>query len=451
MRKEAVILVVDSDESIVRTLAAAFQKGGAAVVTARSFRDAQQQIDSRSFDMVICSTRLDKEDDGIAILTAVREKSPSVPVILTSTTADINACKEAIKLGAFDYLVKPLDMDEFLRIARQALPAIPMMQENEDFSFPGIISRSPVMQATYRKLRRIAPTNLAVLIEGESGTGKELTARAIHENSRRADKAFYPLNCAGLTESLLESELFGHVKGAFTGATVDRKGLFQMADKGTLFLDEIGDMPLSMQAKLLRVLEDGLVLPVGGSTAVRVDVRVISATNHDLANLVEDKKFRQDLYFRIKGVSVTLPPLRNRPQDIPELFGFFLKQACDEVHSDIHLITEPAMRALMSYSWPGNIRQLRNVVRTMVVMCENDTLDLRDLPPEIARIKQLQAPASTAQSFSMNDMLGRTLQDVEKEHIRQTLEMTDHNRAEAAKILQIGERTLYRKIKEYGL
>lgn len=451
MRKEAVILVVDSDESFVRTLTAAFQKGGATVVSAQTFGQAQQQIASRTFDLVICSTRLDKDADGIAILTAVREKSPSVPVILTSTNADINACKEAIKLGAFDYLVKPLDIEELLRITRLALPNIPMMRENEDFSFPGVISRSPVMQATYRKLRRIAPTDLAVLIEGESGTGKELTARAIHENSRRADKPFYPLNCAGLTESLLESELFGHVKGSFTGATVDRKGLFQMADKGTLFLDEIGDMPLAMQAKLLRVLEDGLVLPVGGSTAIRVDVRVISATNHDLAGLVEEKKFRQDLYFRIKGVSVTLPPLRNRPQDIPELFGYFLKEACEELQSDIHLITEPAMRALMSYTWPGNIRQLRNVVRTMVVMCENDTLDLRDLPPEIARIKQLQAPTTDVPSFSVNDMLGRTLQEVEKEHIRQTLEMTGHNRAEAAKILQIGERTLYRKIKEYKL
>lgn len=451
MRKEAVILIVDSDESFVLKLAAAFQNGGATVSAARSFRDAQKQIAAQSFDMVICSTYLEKDDDGLSILTAVREKSPSVPVILTSSTADINACKEAIKLGAFDYLVKPLDIDEFLRIVRQGLPHIPAVRPNEDFIFSGIINRSPLMQTAYRKLRRIAPTDLAVLIEGESGTGKELTAKAIHENSKRADKPFYPLNCAGLTESLLESELFGHVKGSFTGAMADRKGLFQMADKGTLFLDEIGDMPLNMQAKLLRVLEDGLVFPVGGSSAVRVDVRVISATNHDLAKLVEDKKFRQDLYFRIKGVSVTLPALRNRPQDIPELFGYFLKEACDELHSDIHLITEPAMRALMSYSWPGNIRQLRNVVRTMVVMCENDTLDLRDLPPEISRIKQLQAPTGAEHGFGMNDMLGKSLQEVEKEHIRQTLEMTGHNRAETAKILHIGERTLYRKIKEYGL
>ena len=444
-------MVVDSDESLVGKLTAAFQNGGATVSTARSFREAQHQIESQSFDMVVCSTHLERDDDGLAILTAVREKSPSVPVILVSSTADINACKEAIKLGAFDYLVKPLDMDEFMGVVRQALPNIPAVRPNEDFTFSGVISRSPVMQTAYRKLRRIAPTDLAVLIEGESGTGKELTAKAIHVNSKRADKPFHPLNCAGLTESLLESELFGHVKGAFTGAMADRKGLFQMADKGTLFLDEIGDMPLNMQAKLLRVLEDGLVMPVGGSSAIRVDVRVISATNHDLTKLVEEKKFRQDLYFRIKGVSVTLPPLRNRPQDIPELFGYFLKEACDELHSDIHLITEPAMRALMSYSWPGNIRQLRNVVRTMVAMCDNDTLDLRDLPPEISRIKQLQAPALGGQSLGMGDMLGKTLQEVEKEHIRQTLEMTNLNRAETAKILQIGERTLYRKIKEYGL
>ena len=451
MRKDAVILIVDSDESLVGKLAAAFQNRGAAVFTARSFQEAQKQIDTQSLDLVICSTHLEKGNDGIAVLSAVREKSPSVPVILTSSTVDIEACKEAIKLGAFDYLVKPLDIDELARVAQQAVPNVPPMRGIEDFIFSGVISRSPVMQAVYRKLRRVAPTDLAVLIEGGSGTGKELTAKAIHVNSKRADKPFFPLNCAGLTESLLESELFGHVKGAFTGAMADRKGLFQMADKGTLFLDEIGDMPLNMQAKLLRVLEDGLVMPVGASSAIRVDVRVISATNHDLAKLVEEKKFRQDLYFRIKGVSVTLPPLTNRPQDIPELFGYFLKEACDEVNSDIHLITEPAMRALMSYTWPGNIRQLRNVVRTMVVMCENDTLDLRDLPPEISRIKQLQAPTASGQSLGLEDMLGKPLEEVEKEHIRQTLEMTDHNRAEAAKILQIGERTLYRKIKEYDL
>jgi two-component system response regulator HydG len=209
-------------------------------------------------------------------------------------------------------------------------------------------------------------------------------------------------------------------------------------------------MPLSMQAKLLRVLEDGHVLPVGASAPVIVDVRIISATNHDLTGLVEQKKFRQDLYFRIKEASITLPPLRNRPADIPELFGYFLKEASREIGRDIHLITEPAMRAIMSYPWPGNTRQLRNTVRMMVVMCDHDMLDLRDLPPEIARVKSLEAPAET-QSLMPVDFTARSLEEVEKEHIYRVLELTGQNRTEAAKILKIGERTLYRKIKEYGL
>ncbi|MEN8127504.1 MAG: sigma-54 dependent transcriptional regulator [Planctomycetota bacterium] len=451
MRKNASILIVEPDESLAAKLAAAFESRGGSVRIAHSFQEARGNISQDTLDLVLCATHLEKGNDGIAVMAEVQRKGPTIPVILISSTADINACKEAIKLGAYDYLVKPLDVDELVRMADRAIPSIPIVGGAEDFVFSGILSRSPSMQAVYRVLRRVSPTNMPILIEGESGTGKELTAKAIHVNSERKGKPFYPINCAGLAESLLESELFGHVKGSFTGATADRKGLFQLTDKGTLFLDEIGDMPMSMQAKLLRVLEDGLVMPVGGMTPVKVDVRFISATNHDLAKLVEEKKFRQDLYFRIKGVSVTIPPLRNRPHDVPELFGLFLKEACEELKRDIHLITEPAMRAMMSFSWPGNIRQLRNVVRAMVAMCDGDTLDLRDLPPEISRVRQLQAPSASVDSYPQDDMLGRPLEDVEREHIRRTLELTGQNRAEAAKILQIGERTLYRKIKEYNL
>ena len=247
--------------------------------------------------------------------------------------------------------------------------------------------------------------------------------------------------------------MFGHAKGAFTGAMTDRKGLFEIADKGTLFLDEIGDMPLTMQAKLLRVLEDGIVTPVGSHKSVIVDVRLISATNHDLAKLVQDKKFRQDLYFRIKGVSITLHPLRTRPEDIPELFGYFLKQASEEIGRDIHRITEPAMAILMAYDWPGNIRQLRNTIRTMVVMCDRDTLDVRDIPPDIYQVKQLQGQVAGGPIITEtpSDLTGKSLDEVEKQHIKSTLALTGGNRAEAAKILKIGERTLYRKIKEYNL
>ncbi|RKY09593.1 MAG: sigma-54-dependent Fis family transcriptional regulator [Planctomycetota bacterium] len=451
MRKNAAILIVEPDKSLAARLAAAFESRGAGVLVAHCFQQARNHIEQGSPDIVLCATHLEKGNDGIAVLTQVQRQSPTIPVILISSTADINACKEAIKLGAYDYLVKPLAMDELVRMVDRAIQPLTVFHEPEEFAFSGVLSRSPAMQGVYRVLRRVAPTNMSILIEGESGTGKELTARAIHLSSGRAKKAFYPINCAGLAETLLESELFGHVKGAFTGATADRKGMFQLADKGTLFLDEIGDMPLVMQAKLLRVLEDGLVMPVGGTSPVKVDVRFISATNHDLAKLAEEKKFRQDLYFRIKGVSVTIPPLRNRPQDVPELFGFFLKEACEELNCDIHRITEPAMRAMMAFPWPGNIRQLRNVIRAMVVMCDNDTLDLRDLPPDISRVRQLQAPNASALAYSQDEMLGRSLEDVERQHIQQTLELTGKNRAEAAKILKIGERTLYRKIKEYGL
>jgi DNA-binding NtrC family response regulator len=323
---------------------------------------------------------------------------------------------------------------------------------SDDFAFGGVVSKSHIMQTVFHVASRVAPTNISVLIEGESGVGKELMARAIHHNSSRKDYAFKPLNCAGLTETLLESELFGHAKGSFTGASTERKGLFETADKGTLFLDEIGDMPLVMQAKLLRVLDDGIITPVGANNSIIVDVRIVSATNHDLAKLVEEKKFRQDLYFRIKGASITIPPLRNRPEDIPELFGFFLKEACDEIGRDIHLITEPAMEILAAYEWPGNIRQLKHAIRTMIVMCDHDTIDVRNIPPEIHRLKRLMSGVGGAGAAGeAANLTGLALDEVEKQHIINTLAAVGGNRAEAAKILKIGERTLYRKIKEYGM
>jgi len=452
MKKDAVIVAAVPHRTQAELIESVFSGQGFKVHYAGHREGVIECLQMAPVVGVFCAYTFEQDGDGLDILTLVRRENPGIAVVMLADVPDLTACKRSLKLGAYDFLVQPASREELLRLAQELRPTS-TTKGVEDFTFPGIFSRSPAMQGIYRILRRIAPTDLTVLIEGESGTGKELTARALHANSKRHHKSFYPINCAGLAETLLESELFGHVKGAFTGAMVERKGLFQMADKGTLFLDEIGDMPLMMQAKLLRVLEDGLVLPVGGSAPIKVDVRVISATNHDLARLVEEKKFRQDLYFRIKGVSVTLPPLRNRPQDVPELFGFFLKEACEEIGADIHLITEPAMRALMSYTWPGNIRQLRHVVRTMVVLCDRDTIDLRDLPPEIARVRQLEAPVSATAPIlaSGEEMVGLPLEEVEREHIRRTLEATGQNRTEAAKLLKIGERTLYRKIKEYGL
>ncbi len=316
----------------------------------------------------------------------------------------------------------------------------------EEFKFEGVRGKNPTMAGIFEVLRRVAPTNISVLIEGQSGTGKELLAKAIHNNSPRRDKPFKPVNCAGLSITLLESELFGHIKGAFTGAANDRKGLFEITDKGTLFLDEIGDMPLAMQAKLLRFLEDGIIIPVGSNKQIVVDVRVISATNQDLTQLIEKRKFRQDLYFRIKGVNIVLPALRDRAEDIPLLAEFFLKEAAAETGSAVTGITEAAQTVLSSYDWPGNIRQLRNCIRTMVVMCDHEELDVADIPPEIHQVHRLVAGSRAA-----GDLGGVSLNELEKQAIIDTLARTGNNRQIAAKILGIGERTLYRKIKEYNL
>lgn len=454
MKTNAAILVVDDERDHADVLVEALHRQGTPVA-AYSAEDALRQIDRHRFDLVIADLNLRSDKTGLDILDAARAKHPDTVVILITAFASIDTCKQAIRRGAYDYLVKPIDVDQLRLMVTRALASRRGSEPEGDFVFPGVRSRSPAMKRIFHVLRRVAPTTLSVLIEGESGTGKELTARAIHDNSPRHDKPFRPINCAGLTESLLESELFGHVKGAFTGAATDRKGLFEVADKGTLFLDEIGDMPLSMQAKLLRVLEDGLVFPVGSTRPIVVDVRVISATNHDLAKLVEEKKFRQDLYFRIRGVSITLPSLRHRLEDIPELFGYFLNQTTTVLGRDIHRITEAAMTILINFAWPGNIRQLRYTVQTMVVMCDSDTLDVQDIPPEITRIKQLAGQVQTdvvaAPVASTDALFGKSLEEVEREHIANTLRLTHNNRAEAAKILQIGERTLYRKIKEYNL
>ena len=448
MNTDAVILIVDDEKDHADVLVEALAKQCGRAIAAYSAEEALKAINQENFDLVITDLNLRSDINGIDILEEVKAKNSTTPVILITAYATIDTCKQAIRRGAYDYLVKPIDVDQLRVMVSKALPPKGGPVGVEDFVFQGVRSKSHAMQSVFNVLRRVVPTNISVLIEGESGTGKELTARAIHNNSPRRNKPFKPLNCAGLSETLLESELFGHAKGAFTGADIERKGLFEVADKGTLFLDEIGDMPLTMQAKLLRVLDDGIIVPVGSNKSIVVDVRVISATNHDLAKLVEEKKFRQALYFRVKGVSVTLPPLRSRPEDIPELFGYFLKEACEEIGRDIHRITEAAMAVLISYDWPGNIRQLRHAIRTMVVMCDRDMLDVRDIPSEIHQVKQLAGRVATVGGL---DLTGRPLNEVEKEHIRRTLEMTRGNRAEAAKILEIGERTLYRKIKEYNL
>ena len=454
MIKDAVVLVVDDERDHADGMAEALQKCCAKAIPVYTGRDALEIIRAQDIDVVVTDLKLGGDIDGLEILQEAK-KLGQTEVILITAYATIDTCKDAIRHGAYDYLVKPINIDQLRSLVEQAARQVVRMKRtnvqgrasDEDFRFDGVRGNSPQTAGIFEVLRRVAPTNISVLIQGESGTGKELLARAIHDNSNRWNKRFVPINCAGFTETLLESELFGHVKGSFTGAAGDRKGLFEIADKGTLFLDEIGDMPLNMQAKLLRVIEDGVVIPVGGNKPVVVDVRIISATNHDITNLIEEKKFRQDLYFRIKGVSVSVPPLRQRREDIPLLADFFLREAVGETGSKVAGFTDAAANILASYEWPGNIRQLRNVIRTMVVMSDRDKLDVQDLPPEINRVRQLPG-GSNSQAKSASDM---PLNEIERQAIIDMLAKTGNNREKAAKLLGIGERTLYRKIKEYNL
>ena len=452
-QKSGIILVVDDERDHADGIAEALEKLSTKAIAVYNGKDALEIIRSREVDVVVTDLKLGGEIDGLKILEETKKHNERAEVILITAYATIDTCKEAIKMGAYDYLVKPIDIGQLRTLVAQAGRKVSAaqtgrMQQQEsskkEFVFEGVRGSSPIMEGIFEVLRRVAPTNIAVLIEGESGTGKELLARAIHKNSQRWDKPFMPVNCAGLTETLLESELFGHVKGAFTGAANDRKGLFEVVDKGTLFLDEIGDMTLSSQAKLLRVIEDGVVVPVGSNKQILVDVRIISATNQNLPQLIETKKFRQDLYFRIKGVNISLPPLRDRTEDMPALVDFFLKQAASEVGAKVTGITDSAMTALLKYDWPGNIRQLQHSIRTMVVMCDRDKLDVNDIPPDIAQRPQLASGVGTG-------LAGVSLNELERQAIAETLAKTQGNREQAAKILGIGERTLYRKIKEYNL
>lgn len=443
------VLIVDDERQHADVLAEALAKVCANTIAVYTGKDALEIIKNRNVEVIVTDLNLGGSINGIDILNRAKEYNPAIEVILITAYATIDNCKEALRCGAYDYLVKPVEIDQLREMVAQACGKAVKASKHgakiraDEFRFDGVLGRSTAIASVFSILRRVAPTNITVLIEGDSGTGKELLARAIHNNSLRWNNAFRPINCAGLTETLLESELFGHTKGAFTGATEARKGLFEIADKGTLFLDEIGDMPLSMQAKLLRVLEDGMVVPVGSTKPIKVDVRIISATNHDLAKLVEEKKFRQDLYFRVKGVSVTVPLLRNRTEDISEFAEFFLAEANKEIGRAVSGFSDSVMEIFRNYDWPGNIRQLRNCIRTMVVMSEGGVLDVRDIPPEIHQVRQLTATAGQKGDVTLNGL--------EKRAISDTLTKVGNNREKAAKILGIGERTLYRKIKEYGL
>lgn len=447
------ILIVDDEQEHAQVMCEALQRLGHRCEVGYNFAEAQGRLSRKHYDVIVTDLMMEGKPEGLDVLRHSLQLAPPPPVILVTAHADIPTCKAALNEGAYDYIEKPLDLDYFRAQVNRAAEKAALQKQNqvlqeavaEQQGFEGIIGTSQAMRSVVQMARQVAASDIPVLILGESGTGKELVGRAIHNNSRRRKNRLVTLNCAGLSESILEDELFGHVRGAFTGAQSDRAGRFEHADNGTLFLDEIGDMPAAMQAKLLRVLENGEVVRLGSNDPVQVDVRFISATNRNLEEMVAERQFREDLYFRIKGATITIPPLRERREDIPVLIHYFLQHAAEKYEKDVEALTPEAQQILMSYYWPGNVRQLKNAVENMVVLSTQSRLGVEVLPADLR-------PKAAAESIGgMNNLVGISIEQAEKELIRNTLKMVNGNREQAARILGIGERTLYRKIKEYQM
>lgn len=451
------VLIVDDDESHAQAVAESLERVNYECVVASSGVRGASLIESDTFDVIVTDLKMD-DMDGLEILAKANEELPDAEVILLTGHGSITSAVTAMQHGAYTYLTKPLDISELRATVEKASSRLKLARYNaqlnrqldEKFGFEGVIGSSTQMRKIITQLQQLAPTDSSVLILGENGTGKELVAKAIHQNSRRKSKPFVPLNISALSEGILESELFGHEKGSFTGAERKRIGQFEYANGGTLFLDEVGEMPMSTQIKLLRVLEDGQINRVGSNELIKVNVRLVAATNADLEALVEEKRFRKDLYYRLDVVKINLPPLRERRADIPLLIDHFIKEMTQRHGRAVEHMSKSARQALMSYDWPGNIRQLRNMIERMVVVDLDGLLDVDDLPDEIAPPPR-QGNEPQISHEGPGSLIGRPLSEVERHYIEKTLELTEGKREEAAGLLGIGERTLYRKIKEYGL
>lgn len=450
------VLIIDNDQAHAETVAESLERVGFVCTVAGSGTAGAEQIAQRDYDVII--TDLVMADlDGLEILSRAKDDLPDAEVILVTGHGTIPSAVAAMQQGAFNYLLKPLDISQLRAVTEKAAVSVRLKKANvelhrrldERFGFEGVIGTSPKMNEVISLLKRIAPTNASVMIQGETGTGKELVAQAIHQNSPRKNKPFVALNCAALSENILESELFGHVKGAFTDASTDRVGKFEYAHGGTLFLDEVGDMPMATQIKLLRVLESGEITRVGSNEPIKVNVRILSATNRNLEQAIAAGTFRSDLYHRLKVVTIVLPRLAERMQDLPLLVEHFMRQFARQHDKTIKSMSTAARRRLMGYDWPGNVRELRNVIERMVVVDMDGVLDVDDLPPELSG--EGETPDETASSSGLAGLAGKPLSEVERLFIAETLRLAGGNREEAAHMLGIGERTLYRKIKEFNL
>ncbi|MDH4082199.1 MAG: sigma-54 dependent transcriptional regulator [Nitrospira sp.] len=443
------ILVVDDDADMRELAHDMLKDRGHQVTTAGSGQEALKRLAEEDYAAVLTDLRM-KGMEGLELLTQIKRTYPDINVILMTAFGSVETAVEAMKHGASDYLTKPVKKDELVRVIERVVREASLRREvsrlrkevHKEYSFHHILGKSKPIQAVFDLIRRVADSPTNVLITGESGTGKELVAKAIHYNSDRKDAPFIPVNCAAIPEQLLESELFGHMRGAFTDAKLDKRGLFEEAQKGTLFLDEISELPLMLQAKILRAIQEKEIRRVGATKPISVDVRIIAATNLNLSEEVKNKRFREDLYYRLNVIELKLPPLRERREDIPLLVEAFLKK-CGEVRGkEVKGVTEAALAMLMDYAWPGNVRELENVIERAVTLSRGEKISPDDLPPAVQGARGDRRVLDEAAEKAL------PLDELEKEYIKKILEKSGGNKYQAAHALGIDRKTLYRKLAE---
>jgi DNA-binding NtrC family response regulator len=446
------ILVVDDEKSMCQFLSIMLRKEGYQITAVNTGKKAIEAIKNQRYDVVLSDIRMSGMD-GIEVLKEIKAMDPTVPVVIMTAYASQKTAIEAVNQGAFHYLIKHAKNDEIKMVVRNALDMKRVRQENQllkkqlkkTSDLKTIIGKSEEMEKVFKMVDKVADTDSTVLIYGESGTGKELIARAIHYRSQRNNGPFVSINCGALPENLLESELFGHVKGSFTGAIKDKEGLFKVAQGGTFFLDEVGETSPTIQVKLLRVLQEREVIPVGGTNPIRVDVRLIAATNADLEKAIEKENFRPDLYYRLNVIPVHLPPLRKREDDIPLLVDYFLKKYNDNLVPEKQKgVTKEAIEVLVNYEWPGNVRELENVIERAVILEDSRNITVSALPDKLRR-------RETSSQRLITDKAQVTLEELEREYLIKVLNDTNWQKKKASAILGINASTLYRKIQRYGL
>ena len=450
------ILVVEDKESMAQMLKDTLGSEGYRVISAKNGSEGVTYLKENRIDLVLTDLKL-PEKDGMEILRISKEENQLVPVIVMTAFGSVETAVKAMKEGAFDFITKPFDIDHLLMLIRRALETQRVLTENillkDEFAsklgLPRIIGKSGRITEVAQLVQKVAPTKTTVLLLGESGTGKELFARALHNLSHRRNYPFVPINCAAIPKNLLESELFGHEKGAFTGADAKKLGKFELADGGTIFLDEVGDMDLTLQSKLLRAIEESEIERIGGIKIIKVDVRIVAASNRSLDKAIEDKSFREDLYYRLNVFPIEIPPLRERKEDIPLLTEYFINKYCIELKTTQKDISKDALNILMGYHWKGNVRELENTIERAIILCDGDIIT-----PEHIVLTQRSVPDSAGELLlegSLEEVAKRALKIAETQRIGEALRKTRGNKSKAAEILHVSYKTLLTKIKEYGI